>query len=60
MPKQKLTIEITDVDGVHVDDMNILEASQREIGKNLAAETASTDDQDLGLISKKVFDLERK
>lgn len=31
VPKQKLTIEITDIDGIHVDYMDVLEASQSEI-----------------------------
>lgn len=31
-PKEKLSIEITDIDRVHVDNVNILESSQRQIG----------------------------
>jgi len=35
-PEKKLAVQITDIDGVHVDNMNVLESSQRQIGKNLA------------------------
>ena len=38
--------------------MNVLEAGKRQIGQNLAAQTASADDQNLGLISQKVFYLD--
>ena len=38
--------------------MNILEAGKRQIGQNLAAQTASADNQNLGLISQKVFNLD--
>ena len=31
-PEQELTIEIADIDGVHVDDVNILEPCQRKVG----------------------------
>jgi hypothetical protein len=38
--------------------VNVLEAGKRQIGQNLAAQTASADNQNLGLISQKVFYLD--
>jgi hypothetical protein len=37
IPEEKLTIEIADVDGVHVDEMDVLEPSQSKIGEYLAS-----------------------
>jgi hypothetical protein len=60
VPEEELAVEIADINGVHVDDMNILEAGQSQVGKNLAAETTSANDEYLCLIPEKVFDLDRK
>lgn len=38
--------------------MNVLEAGKRQIGQDLAAQTASADNQNLGVISQKVFYLD--
>lgn len=38
--------------------MNVLEAGKRQIGQDLATQTASADNQDFGLISQKVFYLD--
>ncbi|RUP50504.1 hypothetical protein BC936DRAFT_138840 [Jimgerdemannia flammicorona] len=46
-PEQKLSIEITDVDGVHVDHVDVTEAREGEVLKDLTAKTASSDDEDL-------------
>jgi len=43
VPEQKLSIEITDVYGVHVDHMDVLEPSKRQVCKNFASKTASPD-----------------
>lgn len=43
-PKQKLSIQITDINSVHVNDMNVLETEQREVGENFASQAASTND----------------
>lgn len=56
-PEQKLTIEVADIDGVHINDVNILEPCQREVGQNLATQPASADDQDFALVPKEIFDL---
>ena len=32
LPEQKLAIEIADIDCIHINNMNILEASKRQIG----------------------------
>jgi hypothetical protein len=37
--------------------MNVLEAGQSKVGKNLAAKTTSADNEYLCLISEEVFDL---
>lgn len=31
-PKEKLSIQVADIYGIHVDDMNVLETRKREIG----------------------------
>ncbi len=37
--------------------MDVLEPGERKIGENLAAQTASADDKNFGLVAKKVLDL---
>jgi hypothetical protein len=41
-PEQELTIEITDVDGVHIDHMDVFEATQSEIAQYFTPKTTST------------------
>jgi hypothetical protein len=53
-----LPVEITDVDCIHINYVNVLEAGKRQIGQDLAAQTASADNQNLGVISQKVFYLD--
>ena len=36
-PKQELPIQIADIDGVHVDDMDVLEAGESKVGKDFAS-----------------------
>lgn len=43
MAKEKLAIEITQVNGVQVNDMNFAEASQNEILEELASNATCTD-----------------
>jgi hypothetical protein len=43
-PEEKLSIQITDVDGVHIDDMNIFKSRQSKIRQNLTTQSSSTDD----------------
>lgn len=47
LPKEKLPVQVADVDCVHVDDVNVFEAHQRQIGKDLASETSSSNYEDL-------------
>lgn len=54
-----MSVQITDVDCVHVDDMDVLETSQGEIGEDLASEASRTDDENFALIAEELFDLER-
>ena len=56
-PEQELPIQVADVYRVHVNDVNVLEARQGEVGENLASETPCTDDEDFGLIPQEVLDL---
>jgi len=51
LPEQKLAVQVTDINSIHVDYMNIFESSKRQIGQDLTSKTTSADDQDLGLIS---------
>ena len=51
LPEQKLSVQVTDINSIHVDYMNIFKSRQRQIGQDLTSETTSADDQDLGLIS---------
>ena len=56
-PKKKLPIQVTNIDGVHVDHMNILETGQGEICKDFTTQTARSDDKDFALIAEKSLDL---
>lgn len=49
LAKQKLSIEIGQVDGVHVDDVNVREAHVGEVFEQLAAESAGAHDQKFDL-----------
>lgn len=51
-PKEKLTVKVAYINSVHVNDVNVLESREREIGKNLAAKSAGTNDEDLTFISE--------
>lgn len=44
VPEQELSVEITNIYCVHVDDMDIFEASERQIGQNLTTKASSPDD----------------
>lgn len=56
-PEEELAIQVANVDGIHVDDMNVLEARQREIREYLTTQAACTNDQDLALISEEILNL---
>lgn len=59
LPEEKLSVQVTDVDRVHVDDMNVFEPGEGEIRENLAAQPSGPDDKNLAAISQKIFDLGR-
>lgn len=60
VPEQELAIEIADVNCVHVDDMDVLEAEQREVRQDLASQTSSADDENLALLAQELLDLRTK
>ena len=45
LPEQELAIQVGDVDGVHVDDVDAAEARQRQVLEQLAAQAARADAQ---------------
>jgi hypothetical protein len=59
-PKKKLPIKITDVDCVHVNNVNILESCQGQIGENFTSQTTCTNNKDFALIPQEVLDLRRR
>lgn len=54
-PEQELSIQVADIYGVHIDNMDILEPRQGEVGEDFASQTSSPDDKDLALIPKERF-----
>jgi hypothetical protein len=56
-PKKKLSIQVTNIDGVHVDYMNILEAGESKVCKDFTAQAARSYNEDLALVPEKIFDL---
>lgn len=58
-PEEKLSIEVTDVNSIHVDYMDVFESGQGKVGEDLTAKTAGANYKDLGLIAQEVFDLEK-
>ncbi len=52
-----MSVQVTNVDGVHVDDMDVLETSQREVCKDFASQAASANDEDFTLVPEEILDL---
>lgn len=46
-PEEELSVEVGDVDGVHVDDVQVLEAGEGEVLEELAAQAAGPHDEHL-------------
>jgi hypothetical protein len=46
-PEQKLTVEVAEIDGVHVNHINVFEARKREILEDFTSKTTSSNDEDL-------------
>lgn len=60
VPEQELTVQIADVDGVHVDNMDILESGKSQIGQNLAPQSTSANDKDFDPLTKPFLGLEMR
>ena len=52
LSEQELSVEVGQVDGVHVNHCDISEAHQSQILKEFAAQTPSPDDQDLDVLQQ--------
>lgn len=50
VPEKELPVQITDVNGIHVNDMDVLEPWQCEIGENLTTKATCTDDEDFAFV----------
>ena len=48
-------LNIADVNGIHVYDVNILETRQRQVCQDLAAQATSADHKNLAFISQKIL-----
>ena len=52
---RKKPVQVTDVYGIHVDDMNVLEPGEGKVRQDLTTETSGTDDKNLALVPQKVL-----
>lgn len=52
IPEQELPIQIADIDGVHIDYMNVAKTRQGQILEDLATQTAGAYDEDLAAVEK--------
>lgn len=59
LPEKKLPIEVADIYGIHVNDVNVLEAGEREVGKDLASQSSSANHEDLALIPEEFLNLHK-
>ena len=46
LPEQELSVEVRNVDRVHVDDVDVLESRERKVLEDLTAQAAGSNDQD--------------
>ena len=53
-PKQKLPVQVAEVDGVQVDNVNLPEASQNEVLEEFATDAASADHQNASLVGQRI------
>lgn len=51
-PEQELSVEVADVDSIEVDDMDVFEAEQGQVGKDLATQSACSNNQDLEVFTQ--------
>lgn len=47
-PEQELAVQVTQVDGIHINHINVFEARKGEVLQNFATKASSTNHQDLG------------
>jgi hypothetical protein len=59
-PEEELAVQVGDVDGVHVDHMDVLEAEQGEVLQDLAAQSTGTNDENLARVAEERLDLRNK
>lgn len=57
VPEQELSIEITDINRVHVNYMDILEPRERKISQYFTSKTTGSDDQKLCLVPQEILNL---
>jgi len=57
-PEQELSVQIADVNGVHIDNVDVFEPRQSEVREDFASQTSGPYHQGLALIPKERFDLE--
>jgi hypothetical protein len=57
-PKEKLPIEIADIDRIHVYDVYVLETRECQVGEYFTPKPTRADDEDLALVSQEVLDLQ--
>ena len=57
IPEEKLSVEIAYINCIHVNDMNILEASKGQISQDLTSKSSCSDYQDSRGFSEKFLDL---
>ena len=47
IPEQELTVEVAEIDGVHIDHIDVLEARKRQILQDFTSKTTGSDHKDL-------------
>lgn len=54
LPEEKLSVEITQIDCIEVDDVDLAEASEDKVLQQFTANASSTNHQDSGLLNTSV------
>ena len=55
--KEELAVEIGDVNGVHVNDINVAKARQSQVLQNLTTEATCTDTENFAVVMNELTDL---
>ena len=58
VPEEELPVQVGEVDGVHINDVNVAEAREGDVLEQLAAQAARADNEDAGLLLQKLAYLE--